>query len=507
MFVILSDLHLTDGTSSPTLSTGAFEIFAQELRGMAFEASFRDDDRYRPIERIDLLLLGDVLDPIRSGQWLLQPQARPWHDPQSPELIAAVKQITTDILRYNEPSLALLRQLVHGGGISVPPADAHGRPVMNVPAEPVEIAIHYMVGNHDWFYHLPGTAYHEIRAQVAKSMALVTRADHPFPHDPAESGGLLEIMRRHRVFARHGDIYDPLNFEGDRNASSLGDAIVIELLSRFIGQVERELGDDVPASTLLGLRDLDSVRPLLLAPVWLDGLLERTCPQPEIRTQIKRIWDQLSDAFLALPMVRARDTWSPVDLVDGLERALKFGKNVSLGAASRIVDWLHSLRGHRHDSYYPHALAEPDFRNRRAKYIVFGHTHVAEQIALDASYAEGYVLQQMYFNTGTWRRTLQRAVFAPKEHEFIPTDVMTYVAFYQGDERKGRPYESWTGTLGVNPPETPQLRLDEAHVEALSGPNYLSLGVTTEQLRESTSTSLPGAHNPARTSPTRRQRI
>ena len=36
---------------------------------------------------------------------------------------------------------------------------------------------------------------------------------------------LLEALRRHKVFARHGDIYDPFNFEGDRNQSSLGDAI------------------------------------------------------------------------------------------------------------------------------------------------------------------------------------------------------------------------------------------------------------------------------------------
>lgn len=472
MLIIISDLHLTDGTSGPTLSAGAFEIFAQELCDLAYQASFRQGDQYRPIERIDLLLLGDVLDPIRSAQWLLHTDVRPWHDPQSPRLAGVVSQITGDILRYNEPGLQMLRQLVQGSGVVVPPADAQGRPVHDVPGIAVPLGIHYMVGNHDWFYHLPGPAYHEIRKKIVQSLALANRHDAPFAHDPSENGELLEIMRRHRVFARHGDIYDPINFEGDRNTSSLGDAIVIELLSRFIGQVERELGDDVPASTLLGLRELDSVRPLLLAPVWLDGLLQRTCPLPEIRTQVKRIWDQLSDAFLALPMVRARDTWSPVDLVDGLERALKFSKRLSLGAAGKIVEWLHSLRGHRDESYYPHALTEQDFRNRRAKYIVYGHTHAAEQVALDASYAEGYVLNQLYFNSGTWRRTLRQAVFAPQEHEFIPADVMTYLAFYQGDERKGRPYETWTGTLGVNPPQAPLLRVDQSHAQQLRGPSF-----------------------------------
>ena len=64
------------------------------------------------------------------------------------------------------------------------------------------------------------------------------------------------------------------------------------------------------------------------------------------------------------------------------------------------------LRGADDASYYQHALAEQDFRNRRAKHIVYGHTHYAESVPLDASFAEGYVLNQAYFNSGTWRRVL-----------------------------------------------------------------------------------------------------
>ena len=85
-----------------------------------------------------------------------------------------------------------------------------------------------------------------------------------------------------------------------------------------------------------------------------------------------------------------------------------------------------------------HALTEPDFRNRRAKHVVYGHTHAAEIVPLDASHAEGYVLDQVYFNAGTWRRIYRPARFAPAGHEFIATDVFNYLAFFQGDERKGR---------------------------------------------------------------------
>ena len=105
-----------------------------------------------------------------------------------------------------------------------------------------------------------------------------------------ESEELLLTLRRHKVAARHGDVYDPLNFEGDRDSSSLGDAIVIELVNRFASEVEQSLGADLPDATVLELRQIDHIRPLLLVPIWLEGLLERTCPSPAVRKRAKTVW-------------------------------------------------------------------------------------------------------------------------------------------------------------------------------------------------------------------------
>jgi UDP-2,3-diacylglucosamine pyrophosphatase LpxH len=456
MLVIISDLHLTDGTSGASISPGAFEIFADRLQELAVAASWRAGGRYQPIDRLDLLLLGDILDVIRSSRWL-QSDVRPWSG-QEPRLCEAVTQITSEILRHNEPALAVLRRLASASGLCVP-AGANGRPDPQA-CVPVRVNIHYMVGNHDWFFHLPGTGYNRLRQLVANSMGLASPADQPFPHEPAESNSLLEALRRHKIFARHGDVFDPFNYEGDRNQSSLGDAIVIELLSRFAQEVARELKDDLPEATLLGLRELDNVRPTLLVPVWIDGLLERTCPLPAVRRQVKLIWDRLADRFLELPFVRAHDTWNPADMVDGLERLLKFSKRISIGWAANIVRWLAGLRGQPEESYRHHALAEQDFRNRRARYIVYGHTHYPESVPLDASFADAAVLNQVYFNAGTWRRVHRQTILSPAEHEFIACDMMTYLAFFQVDERKGRPYETWCGTLGISPHEAPYRRLD-----------------------------------------------
>jgi hypothetical protein len=100
-------------------------------------------------------------------------------------------------------------------------------------------------------------------------------------------------------------------------------------------------------------------------------------------------------------------------------------------------------------------------------------------VPLDASHAEGYVLDQVYFNAGTWRRLYGQTRSAPGEHEFIASDVMTYLAFFQGDERKGRPYETWSGTLGHSQAETIIHRIDSGRANYVPGHAVSTPGVPT----------------------------
>jgi hypothetical protein len=490
MLVIISDLHLTDGTSGATISPAAFEIFVQELRDAAISASWRTDGKYRPVDRVDLVLLGDCLDVIRSARWL-DASVRPWDSTDRPEMVELVTKITSDILVRNESSLNLLRNLATPGQFTIPAADRRGRPASGSAVQPVGLVTRYMVGNHDWFYHLPGRGYELSRQAIVRQLGLANSTRAPFPHDPIEDGDLTEVLRRHRVMARHGDIFDPINFGGDRKQSSLGDAIVIELLNRFSVQVERELGDELSPATILGLRELDNIRPLLMAPVWIDGLLARTCPLPHGRMRVKEVWDELVDRFLALAFVRMQQKKGAHNLVDRLAEVLKFSKRVPIGWASKIAGLLGEMRGQQDESYYRHSLAEPDFRSRRAKYVIYGHTHYAENVPLEASYVEGYALNQVYFNSGTWRRTLRLATAAPSEHEFVPADMMTYLVFFQGDERGGRPYETWTGTLGVAPAEAPQMRVDQPRQSPAS--MHSTMSQTSSQPSSSEST-MPAGH-------------
>jgi len=460
MLVIISDLHLTDGTSGETISAGAFRIFRARLSDMAYDASWRANGTYKPVETMDLILLGDIFDLIRSTKWLADESTiRPWDDPTDPLFVDKVSQINAAILKNNADSLAVRRSLSREQAITIPPATADGKPakVSRNPDDPervpVEVNIHYMVGNHDWFYHLPGPAYDKIRQSAVDAVGLTTPANAPFPHDPAESPLIEGLFDTHRVFARHGDIYDPYNYEEEhgRNASSLGDAVVVELLNRFPAEVTKRMGNRLPPACLNGLKELDNVRPVLVVPIWINGLLNRTCDDPEQIQQVKNIWDGLADDFLNLPFVRSRDaTLDFFDGVDKLEWALKFSKGASFGTISQLVTWVKDKMGGTEFSYFQTAYTEPAFQNKTARFIVHGHTHHREIVPLDSADLGRARLDQMYLNSGTWRRVHELARFNPKEQEFMGYHEMTYFAFFKDDERKGRPFEVWSGTLGVS---------------------------------------------------------
>ena len=88
VLVFLSDIHWTDGTSGETIHSGAFRGFVQDLSRMARNAKARD---------LEVVLLGDIFDLIRSEQWIKE-KVRPW-DAKSPKQEQNTKTILQGILR------------------------------------------------------------------------------------------------------------------------------------------------------------------------------------------------------------------------------------------------------------------------------------------------------------------------------------------------------------------------------------------------------------------------
>src|SRR5512134_352179 len=133
MLVIISDIHLGDGTAASSISPSAFHLFSHRLHETAYYASFRRDGSYRPIESLDILLMGDILDPLHSTLWLdTAPGAvnytRPWTDIRSPNFAATLSETTKAIINENRESLETLRRCASGEVIRLPPATPSGEP-------------------------------------------------------------------------------------------------------------------------------------------------------------------------------------------------------------------------------------------------------------------------------------------------------------------------------------------------------------------------------------------
>ncbi|HEY9525628.1 MAG TPA: hypothetical protein VIR02_01020, partial [Anaerolineales bacterium] len=293
MLVIISDLHLGDGTTASSISPTAFDLFSNRLRETAFYASFRQDGTYKPIETLDILLMGDILDPLHSTLWLdtapgARNYTRPWTDIQTPTFAGKLADTTKAILDVNRDSLAILRRCADGQSILLPPAAADHTPDRESKERvPLNVRIHYMVGNHDWYYRLPGVTFDAIRKTVIESLGLCNDPG-PFPYELDEKPALREILGSYKVFARHGDYFDKFNFNRElgRNHATLGDVFTMDVCNRYPVEVQRRYGDRLPSGVVDSLRRITNVRPALATPLWISGQIKRHAKSAALETEL-----------------------------------------------------------------------------------------------------------------------------------------------------------------------------------------------------------------------------
>jgi UDP-2,3-diacylglucosamine pyrophosphatase LpxH len=453
MLIIISDVHLGDGTTAASISPVAFDLFASRLNETAHFASFRRDGSYRPIESIDLVLMGDILDPLHSTRWLNTQSTNgvkvlPWTDSTDPNYAVKLREVTRAILAENEESVDVLRQLASGKAVNIRPANWKRGPNLNTRVRlPVKVNIHYIVGNHDWYYHLPGENFDQVRSDVVAAMGL-SNAGSPFPYRLEESPALHEIFSQHKVYGRHGDCFDNFNYsrEKGRNHSTLGDALTMEVFNRYPLAVQKRFGDEIPAALVDSLRRLVNVRPVLAAPLWISGQLKRHAGSAALESELKRVWDDLCDEFLQLPIVRQADKAFKLDIVDALEMVVKISRRASFNTINDLVIWIREKIWRDNLSFADHALDEPTFLDGTARYIVYGHTHHHEIVSLDAEGRPPYPDSQVYLNSGTWHSYYDLAIKNPLEQKFLPYQALTYLTFYKDDEREGRNFDAWSGT-------------------------------------------------------------
>ena len=452
MLVIISDVHLGDGTTAESIPPSALNLFAERLREMAYFASWRADGSYSPIENVDLVLMGDILDPLHSTRWLETVPGdvnylRPWSDPNPLGYAAKLREVTQAIFKENKEAIDGLRRCAAGEVATVQPATRRGKPDRRTKERiPLKVRIHYMVGNHDWYYRLPGQAFDQIRQEVIDAMGL-HNPNTNFPYAIEELPTLKDIFLRYKVYGRHGDCYDKFNYDREkgRNHSALGDVFTMEVLNRFPVEVQKRYGDNLPAGIVDSLRRLTNIRPVLAAPLWISGQIKNYAGSAALEDDLKKVWDDICDEFLQSDYVRKADKAFQLDIVDAMELIVKISKRASFTTINDLVVWMHDKLGGGERSFASHALREPAFLNDSARYIVYGHTHHHEIVPLDEDMKPPHTDSQVYFNSGTWHTYYALAIKNPIEQKFVPYQALTYLMFYTGDEREGRHFETWSG--------------------------------------------------------------
>jgi hypothetical protein len=481
MLVIISDLHLGDGTTAASIPASAFYLFAKRLRQDAHFASMQPG-RYRPIEELDVILMGDIIDPLHSTKWLFPPKGReqyltingqehiritdegdpdyvrPWSDPSDPLFAPKLLEVTRAIIEHNHEALGIMRKLASGEYIEFDPVNENGeRDGTSQGRIPLKVRFHYMLGNHDWYYHLKGEAFDRIRRELIEAMGL-SNPPTPFPYDlrklnsnseweQDEAPQVERLFREYQVFCRHGDYYDPFNFntEHGRDFPTLGDAFTMEVCNRYPEELKRKA--DMNNEVIDNLRHITNVRPALATPLWISGQIKRLSREHLItgmnESDLKRMWDDLSDKFINLKFVRSRDIPFKVDVVDKMQAAIKVSKLISLETLDNLIYKIQNRRLFgRDNSFAMNALKEPAFLDDTARYIIYGHTHHQETVPLDYDEHGG---NQIYFNSGTWHTYFDLARKNPREKKFVPYKALSYITFYKKDEHDDRNFETWTG--------------------------------------------------------------
>ena len=448
MLVIVSDLHLGDGTTAASIPPSAFEVFARRLNETAYFASWRKDGSYHPIESLDVILMGDIVDPLHSTRWLESPDLRPWSDPYRADYAPKLLEVTRAILNENKDSLEILRRCASGKKLKVAPATRGKKPDFKTGEQiPLKVRFHYMVGNHDWYYHLRGAAFDQIRSEMIKRMGLSNPVS-PFPYEADESPMLKEIFERYKVLARHGDCFDKFNFDPEkgRDYGTVGDALTMDVCNRFPVEVQKRYGDQLPVGIIDSLRRITNIRPALAAPLWISGQIKAHAGNLAVEKELKHVWDDIADEFLQLDFVRQADKAFQFDVVDAMELLIKIsGHAASFSTIGDVVVWVREKMWGGEQSFLNYALREPMFLNNKARHVVYGHTHNYEVIPMDAKGKAPYTESQVYFNSGTWHSYYDLAMKNPKDQKFVPYQALTYLTFYADGEHEGRDFDAWSG--------------------------------------------------------------
>jgi len=463
MLVVISDLHMNDGSAAPAnISAKAFAIWMEEVLALA---------RQNKAKELVFLYLGDMVDLLRTEYWYYPKpgdalgaqegetfplEHRPWGDPEinhhPDQLSPTCRTRAVEILRKIRQEAAV--QLAYLSG------EADGIK-SSLAALGIPVRRYYIPGNHDRLFLVDPTVGQEMLDALGAS---TITGERPFE----------AVLPEYGLVARHGHEWDPWNYEAcdedrlpadlkaeDHKLVPIGDPITTELMARLpfavMAHLPPEISQEVRGHVYEQLRHIEDVRPLSNALHWV--LVEPAsvaagydkATQEAILGAMNKAAKQIIADFIQIPFVKAwiskHDRWSlgfdeadrlqeiyrlsRVLNIESLDKALKAAE--SLGLTKEADD---SRTADRELAYAPNA-----------RFCVYGHTHTFRHVPMSRN-ANREAL--VYFNAGTWR---PRVAQAKDQKSFASYKEMTYLVFYRADEDLGArssksvSYELWNGMM------------------------------------------------------------
>ncbi|NOY91591.1 MAG: hypothetical protein GXP55_10355 [Deltaproteobacteria bacterium] len=392
MLICVSDIHLTDALhGSHVTREETFERFWTRISAARGE---------RPAH---ICFVGDLFDLVRSPRWL-DGAFRPYHDPDT-HVQAVVLEIVERIVAREQGFFDAIRRRVEEGGLEVS----------------------YLLGNHDrLFAHCPEARRVAWRALTGRDEDVEFRTEQVFPD--------------HGVLAYHGHLGDPVNESLD-GGGTIGDALGVELITRFPRMMRRIVGEEGSAI----LEDIDDVRPIYAVPSWVRhvGVVQKALLRPVNRTWAGLVEDFLSKRFVR-QWIRSQRKGFRLDTGKKLELMLQLSTKrlVARGQDQRLTK-LYKVVQHGFDGRMAARAVEQLSAKKGLRFVVNGHSHFASMVPLGS--IDGR--PAAYFNTGTWRTVHQIGNALGGRPSFLAYDAMTYLVFFPSGDPLGRDYEWWTGAM------------------------------------------------------------
>jgi UDP-2,3-diacylglucosamine pyrophosphatase LpxH len=402
MIVVLSDLHFSEAQSTQI----GQHRFNRNLPPEAYQAYFSELNQYakaNQIDKIDLVLAGDVLEISRSGIWL-EGDCRPYINNQDVQPGSDVEAVILKILDAIENEDKVAETLV---------AFRNRQEYFEM-----DVELHLILGNHDRLANATPATRDKVRVMFGIN-------------------GTSRRIDNYRIFyddrgkpfclVRHGHEYDPTNFSlnvrkketiptgfsieaydkavlGDITTSEFG-AALSQLFRQEYGE-ETILGSKKRMALYQRLMEFDDVRP---TTAWLAYLFST----PGVKK--KKTWKLIKPAFTKVinilafheqfhATLRQSASLSPIIrvLLMTVLRSGVFKKGIPYWMMKQIMKIV--SRNIKVKSQVKWAKREALFEEDETalKCVVSGHTHFAEVSLITAKNQN----EQYYINTGTWRNVI-----------------------------------------------------------------------------------------------------